>query len=173
MQGGKEVVTNFENIKIRNICLNDFPAVLKWSRDGRFCIANGWDINQDEKRLLQWWEKWVNNKSDQFIRWGIDYNGSLVGYIDLVLLNGNGAEIGIAIGDSQLWSKGIGTYTLKLGIEKAEKDFGIQTFFAETHETNFASRKMLEKIGFTEISRKGEEQYLGAMTTLIQYKYSI
>lgn len=172
MQGGKEVVTNFENIKIRNICLNDFPAVLKWSRDGRFCIANGWDINQDEKRLLQWWEKWVNNKSDQFIRWGIDYNDSLVGYIDLVLLNGNGAEIGIAIGDSQLWSKGIGTYTLKLGIEKAEKDFSIRNFYAETHETNTASRKMLEKIGFTEISRKGTEQYLGKITPLIQYKYS-
>jgi len=49
------------------------------------------------------------------------------------------------------------------------KKLGITTFKAETHEANVRTRKMLEKIGFKEISRIGCEDYQGKNNQLIQY----
>ncbi|WP_240035103.1 GNAT family N-acetyltransferase [Neobacillus notoginsengisoli] len=59
-------------------------------------------------------------------------------------------------------------------MEYASKELGIATFYAETHEANIRARKMLEKIGFQEISRFGsEEEYLGINSPLIQYKANL
>lgn len=46
---------------------------------------------------------------------------------------------------------------------------GITHFYAETHEANMRSRRMLENIGFKETSRLGSEEYLGKEDQLIQY----
>jgi RimJ/RimL family protein N-acetyltransferase len=50
--------------------------------------------------------------------------------------------------------------------------FGTQLFDAETHEANTRSRKMLEKLGFTEISRIGSDEYMGIESQLIQYRFN-
>lgn len=42
----------------------------------------------------------------------------------------------------------------------------------ETHAANIRSRKMLDEIGFKEVSRKGIERYLGVDSQLIQYRIS-
>ncbi len=57
-------------------------------------------------------------------------------------------------------------------MDYASKHLGITVFNAEKHETNIRSRKMLEKIGFKEISRIGREEYLGTESQLIQYRLS-
>ena len=58
-------------------------------------------------------------------------------------------------------------------MEFATKKLGITTFNAETHEANVRSRKMLEKIGFKEISRVGSEEYFGMNSRLIQYELNL
>ncbi|MFJ7934558.1 GNAT family N-acetyltransferase [Sporosarcina sp. NPDC096371] len=58
-------------------------------------------------------------------------------------------------------------------MDYAVKKLGITVFNAESHESNNRSRKMLEKIGFKEISRIGKEEYLGMETQLIQYRRSL
>lgn len=157
-------------LKLRQITMDDFSSVVKWSKDNAFCLANGWDLNRDEQELFNWWERCVHNDSESFIRIGIELEGKLIGYADLACMNGNSAELGIAIGDSSLWGKGIGTDSSKLMMNYAFKHFGISDFNAETHETNIRSRKMLESMGFREASRIGTEEYLGTESRLIQYR---
>ncbi|WP_412733909.1 GNAT family N-acetyltransferase [Heyndrickxia sporothermodurans] len=81
--------------------------------------------------------------------------------------------MGIAIGESRLWGKGIGFDSALCMIEHASKKLGITTFNAESHEANVRSRKMLKKIGFKEISRLGSEEYLGMNSQLIQYELNL
>ncbi len=87
-------------------------------------------------------------------------------------INGISAEIGIAIGESKLWGHGVGTEVVKLLMVNATEKFGTEIFDAETHEANTRSKKMLEKLGFTEISRIGSEVYQGIESRLIQYRYN-
>lgn len=58
-------------------------------------------------------------------------------------------------------------------IDYASNKRGITSFNAETHEKNFRCRKMLEKLGFKEISRVGYEEYLGTNNQLLQFKLII
>ena len=158
-----------EKITLRPLEMRDFQSVLLWSQDDDFCETNGWELNRSPEELASWWQKCVENKNADFIRIGIALNYLLIGYGDLACIHGSEAEIGIAIGESSLWGQGIGqAATVKL-IDYG-KTIGITTVLAETHKTNVRARKMLERIGFEEISRNGCELYKGIETVLIQYK---
>jgi [ribosomal protein S5]-alanine N-acetyltransferase len=161
------------DIKIRPFMLEDNKIVLYWSKDDDFCAANGWEKNRSDEELSRWLFNCVNNKKEDFIRMGIEVNDKLIGYADLAFIKDNTAEVGIAIGESKLWGKGIGYKSLVCMMDYASKKLGITVFNAETHETNFRSRKMLKKIGFKEISKIGCEDYLGVETQLIQYRLSL
>ncbi|QGM31319.1 GNAT family N-acetyltransferase [Bacillus sp. N3536] len=162
---------NIRSIKIRNLSIDDYEVVLNWSKDDIFCSANGWEKNRSEEELYRWWLHCISNKSEDFVRMGIELKERLVGYADLACIKDNTAELGIAIGESTLWGKGIGTNSILCMMDYASKKLGITIFNAETHEENIRSRKMLEKIGFIEISRMGNEEYLGRENQLIQYRY--
>ncbi|TYS67920.1 GNAT family N-acetyltransferase [Sutcliffiella horikoshii] len=152
--------------------MEDFPVVEKWSKDNAFCLANGWEIGRNEDELYSWWNNCAHNQSHDFVRLGIQYESRLIGYVDLANINGKSAELGIAIGESKVWGHGVGTEALKQLMIYATAKFGTQLFDAETNEVNMRSRKMLEKLGFTEISRIGSEEYMGKESQLIQFRYN-
>lgn len=160
-------------IKIRPLSIEDYRAVLNWSKDDAFCSANGWEKNRNEEELYRWWLHCISNKSEDFIRMGIELEERLVGYADLACIKDNTAELGIAIGESTLWGKGIGSNSIVCMMDYAFKKLGITVFNAETHEGNIRSRKMLEKLEFIEISRIGIEEYFGTENELIQYRLSL
>lgn len=159
-----------KNIIFRTLKNDDYHFVLHWSKDEKFCEANGWEKNQDEEGLYNWWQHCLNMNRKDFIRVGIEYEDRLIGYADLAEIQNYSAEIGIAIGESRLWGKGIGTTVTQMFINYAFEKLGITKFFGETHETNLRSRKMMEKLGFEEVSRNGSEIYLNKDTPFIQYK---
>jgi [ribosomal protein S5]-alanine N-acetyltransferase len=163
-------IIDVKPIKIRPINMDDYSFVLNWSKDNNFCLANGWEQNRNENELHKWWRHCVNNQSKDFIRLGIEFNEKLIGYADLAYIKGNTAELGIAIGESTLWGKGLGYTATLCMINYASKNMGITIFDAETHENNFRSRKMIEKIGFKEVSRIGCEEYIESNNQLIQYR---
>lgn len=162
-------VDNSNLIKIRPITEEDYGYVLKWSKNDKFCLANDWDINRNEQELYKWWLYCVNDLPENLIRMGIEMENKLIGYADLACIAGNTAELGIAIGESMLWGNGIGFRSSMCMMNYASSNFGITVFHAETHETNIRARKMLDKMGFKEVSRIGAEEYLGVETKLIQY----
>lgn len=157
------------SIRIRKITVDDYFMVYQWSKDDMFCDANGWEKNRNPEELQRWWLQCVNSTADDFIRMGIEYNGTLIGYADLACIKDHTAELGIAIGERTLWGKGIGMNSARFMMDYAVKKLGITHFYAETHEANVRSRRMLENIGFKEISRLGREDYLGKEDRLIQY----
>ncbi|MGG0669500.1 GNAT family N-acetyltransferase [Lederbergia citrisecunda] len=159
-----------DSIALRPLSVSDYETVLNWSKDDLFCSANDWEKNRNEEELYKWWLHCVNNEADDFIRMGIEFNGKLIGYADLANIEGHSAEIGIAIGETSLWGKGIGYHSTLSLLKYASTELGITIFNAETHETNTRSRKMLQNLGFEEISRIGSEEYLGEDSQLIQYR---
>lgn len=157
-------------VTIRPISIDDFEEVLKWSTDDAFCIANEWELHRDPREVYDWWKHCVELNTTDFIRFGIEWNDRLIGYADLANIQDNVGELGIAIGDSTLWGKGIGSLAANQFMAYVSTEYSITVFHAETHETNLRSQKMLEKLGFQEVSRIGFEDYKGIKTQLIQYQ---
>ena len=164
---------NHTSVNIRPLRLEDFDHVIKWSRDHTFCLANDWELNRNKDELFEWWQHCVEMASADIIRLGIERKNTLIGYVDLANIKGHVAEMGIAIGDSALWGKGLGHDACVCAMTYACTYLDITVFTAETHASNMRSRKMLERVGFKEVARKGSEVYLGVETPLIQYKISL
>ncbi|WP_202623314.1 GNAT family N-acetyltransferase [Alkalibacterium sp. MB6] len=154
---------------LRPITLKDFETILIWSQNETFCRTNGWELDRDRNELYSWWEGLVEKLPNNLIRLGIERQGKLIGYTDLTVMSKKTAELGIAIGETDLWGKSLGYQAVKLMIEYGNNHLGINTFIAETHETNLRSRKMLERIGFEHVSKMGTENYLGEDVRLMQY----
>ncbi|WP_409271735.1 GNAT family N-acetyltransferase [Neobacillus sp. SCS-31] len=165
-------MTQPPSIILRPLTMDDFTYVLAWSKDERFCLANGWEQNRDKDELYNWWLRCVKNKAGDFIRKGIQYNDKLIGYADIACIQGHSAELGIAIGESTLWGEGIGAKAALCMMEFGFEKLGITVFIAETHESNVRSGKMLKKLGFKESSRVGHEEYMGTENRLVQYLFS-
>lgn len=161
------------DLKLRALQQADFPNVVEWSKDAEFCAASGWEIEREEEELAAWWEHCIHINNATFIRVGIEYQNKLIGYTDLAEIHNGQAEIGIAIGDRSLWGRGLGAAVVQQLIQYGVEQLNITTFLGETHATNRRAQKMLEKLGFKEISRIGSELYCGEETALIQYQYNI
>ena len=156
-------------VQLRPLRLKDFSRVMEWSRDMEFCFANGWEPSREKEELYQWWANCVSGKMDDFLRIGIEFEGRLIGYADLADIRYGMAEFGIAIGETELWGKGAGPAATRKLLSYAKETLGISRVFAETHQTDYRSRRMLEKLGFQKISRNGTDIYYGEETVLIQY----
>lgn len=160
-----------ESIRLRELRMEDYDRVLRWSRDDLFCEANGWERNREPEELKSWWSYCVHMDKPSFIRMGIEWEGSFIGYADLAEIHEQQAELGIAIGERNSWGQGIGRQGTLAIMEYGKTNLRIKIFTAETHESNIRCRKMLEKIGFEETGREGYEWYCGKKDRLIQYIY--
>lgn len=141
------------SIVLRPLKFTDFPQVLLWNQDIQFCEANGWSLNQDEERLFRWRGMFVNNTSNDFFRIGIEWDQKLIGYVDFAEVNNGGAEIGIAIGDSTLWQRGLGKEALSQALEFGSKNYAIHSYRAETELSNVRAQNLLIRAGFKKIKQ--------------------
>lgn len=80
------------------------------------------------------------------------------------------AELGIAIGDSGLWGQGIGRQAGNLLLRHAFENLHLQYVWAEVHEPNERSHALMRKLGFTETSRHGTDEYQGQEVPMVQYR---
>lgn len=143
-------------LTLRSLELTDFSQVLLWNDDALFCEVNEWPLRREETALHEWWKQCVENNRPEFHRIGIEWNDRLIGYIDFANMTEHSAELGIAIGDSSLWQKGLGSKAIELALEYGRKKFKVQMYTAETHVSNIRAQKMLRKLGFTEYSESNK-----------------
>lgn len=135
-------------LTLRPLELADFPQVLLWNDDALFCEVNEWPLRREETALFGWWKQCVENNRPEFHRIGIEWNDRLIGYVDFAEITDYSAELGIAIGDSSLWQKGLGSAALKQALDFGKKKFKVQMYTAETHVKNERAQKMLMRHGF-------------------------
>lgn len=135
-------------LTLRPLELTDFSQVVLWNEDTLFCEVNEWPLRREETALLGWWKQCVENNKSDFHRIGIEWNDRLIGYVDFAEMTDYSAELGIAIGDSSLWQKGLGSAALAQALEFGKKEFKIHSYTAETHVSNTRAQKMLQRFGF-------------------------
>ena len=102
----------------------------------------------------------------------IEMDGQIVGYAGWQDIRDGVAELGIALGDSQVWGKGIGAVAGRLMLEWAFGSLDLHTVWAEVHEPNTRSLALMRKLGFLEVGRKGIEEYQRRMVPMVQFELS-
>lgn len=91
---------------------------------------------------VEFWES-----TNQRIDWMILSNGRRIGSVYFKILDKKNLDIGIFLGDTSLWSKGIGSQAILLAIDWAKKS-NYSRIYALVKKTNLGSLKMFSKLGF-------------------------
>ena len=92
--------------------------------------------------------------------WSIDIkDGATIGTISLTEINPHHkvAEIGIVIGDTNYWGKGVATEVISELITYVFSNLHIEYISAEVEEANISMQKVFEKVGF-----KKDGEFAGA-----------
>jgi RimJ/RimL family protein N-acetyltransferase len=128
-------------IQLKELEYSDLDILLAWRSNP--------DIykNYKNNRVIPWEEhkNWFYNRKNR-IDWIILLDDRRVGTLNIITLD-TYPEIGILIGDTTLWNRGIGTETVKLGInwliqQKYDK------VCATVKKENISSCKLWEKLNF-------------------------
>ena len=98
-----------------------------------------------QKKFIK--QKLKDNNCKLFL---IKYLNFYVGVIELANIeyNNKNCEIRYLIGNPNLWGKGLASESIKLASDYAFKKLKIKTIYADTHQDNIASQKVLKKNNF-------------------------
>lgn len=136
-------------ITLRNLTPQDLNALVLWRNDpaiNRF-LANRL-MTRDEA------EAWFRRLTAQPKIWlkAIINDGKTVGYavVESVDEKNRKCEMAIAIGEADLWGKGIGTYVLKTMLAYAFETLHMHRVWAGVARGNERSERLLKTAGFVQ-----------------------
>lgn len=155
---------------LRPLRPDDAARIAAWGLDERFRRAADWSEPDGDKHE-RFHRQLIEHPSPDQERFGVEVDGALVGCVELYRQATPGEfEVGIVIGPSAAWGNGYGVAALRAALELAWRELGAGRVWAETHEPNLRSRRMLAAAGFREIGRQGTDTYDGAQAALIQFE---
>jgi len=139
-------------VYLRELTEGDVPAWFERASDPESSALSGDPIPESAQMGFQWLQLHRERFRQQTgLRWAIVPKGSTesVGSIGLTITSKEepSAELGIVIGRAY-WGKGIGTSAARLVIRYAFNTLGLAEIRAEFLQSNLASKRLLEKLGF-------------------------
>ena len=146
-----------ERLKFTGIALEDAESLVKWRSDNQIIkyFLNPTPLCMEQH--LKWFSSYLKNETryDFVIRLiGDDTPIGVVG-ISSIDYSNNTCEINYAIGESAYHGKGYASEAVRALIDFSVKTIGTKTFFAEIHQDNISSEKLIRKLGFAYSKAQG------------------
>ncbi|MDE6021580.1 MAG: GNAT family N-acetyltransferase [Ruminococcus sp.] len=145
-KGTQEIRT--ERLLLRRFRIDDYKAMFVWASNPEVTKYLSYFPHKNPDETKELLKIWVSKYDcDTAYRWAIEYNGILIGNIDVVEQSETECHLGWQI-DSPYWNKGIMTeaakavldYLFNIGFEK----------ITSAHDTrNIGSGRVMQKIGMT------------------------
>jgi len=153
-------------VHLREVGEGDFDAAWAWaSREEFFRFLPIEQPDRSDERI--WLESVIaeaREVSRRQYQLGIEAlnNGSLVGMVRLGIDSerDRSANIGYGI-NPDFWGLGYATEAARLIVRFGFETLGLHRIWATHHPENFASRRVLDKIGFQEEGRRRDDRFVG------------
>ena len=152
-------------VDLRPLDDTDLPILLAWAH-----MLKIWEYLPTSRRseILTWEEhnKWFHFKRNNRFDWTIllddgKWKQRSVGMVHVIEIHEEYPEVGLYIGDVNLWGKGIGKRALQLVIGRMSVYSHIQGLHAIIHPDNKRSIRLFKSLGFKKVgeARKGQDRY--------------
>ena len=138
-------------VALRDFRSADAHAVHRWFNTPQ--VIQGLVEQRDsfsEEEARRWVERAAHGDGSD-LKWAVDVDErpEPAGFTALYGVGRQAApELGILIGDSDLWGRGVGTEAQRLTIERAFKELAAHRVFELILAENAAARHVVEKLGF-------------------------
>lgn len=146
-------VIEFQNMRLRRFNLNDLQNMIELESDEevmRFTsLRKALPAEESQKRL----QNTINTEAElaPLGIWAAEFKDSqeFIGWFMLLRRQYKDPELGFMI-SKRHWGKGLTALAAKGLVNYAFQNFGLQKIMAVTTQENFASKKVLLKIGFSQ-----------------------
>jgi RimJ/RimL family protein N-acetyltransferase len=153
-----------EGISMHDVTLDDFPpdrlaAIVQWRNDP----AVNKFLRQGIRTLAEvqeWYAQYFSRADNQLF--AVSCDQALIGYCTLEQIDATNrsCEIGLVIGDTRYWNKGLGTLVVTRLTALAFTTYHLHRVYAVIQEGNIASMRCFEKVGFQHEGRFREARYV-------------
>lgn len=137
------------DVSLRPVEVSDLEILLAWRSNPRI-----YRHFREQDGPLSWEEHldWFASRPSGRRDYVIEYAGRRVGSISLT----EDGEVGIYVGELELWGSGVATVALERAIERVDDE----RLMADIHHENDASRRLFERCGFELAETEGDwERY--------------
>ncbi|HVB24868.1 MAG TPA: GNAT family protein [Ktedonobacteraceae bacterium] len=141
---------SLNGVTLRPLELDDIDLMYQWEANIELDILSGWTPKRSLATFRQKFEKRITEPEDDRYTFGIQFEGRLVGYVELVMIDHfeRRTFISILIGDKQLWGRGIGSTALRILLDYAFTVQAMEKICAEVYGLNPRSQRPMERVGF-------------------------
>ena len=96
------------------------------------------------------YEQRITEAEKDLVMLGIEFEGQLVGYVQLALIDYDErrAAVGILVGEKNMWGHGIGKTALRILLDYAFTVSNLERVYAEVYGFNQRSLRLMERVGF-------------------------
>jgi RimJ/RimL family protein N-acetyltransferase len=139
-----------DGVRLRPIELEDIGILYEWHRDLELEALTGWTPRMSRARFERRYEDMVREPPDDFVLLGIEYDGRLVGYVELAEISriNRRAAIGFVVAERSVRRRGIGRTAVILLLDYAFSLEDLDRVYAEVFPFNEPSLRLLEQVGF-------------------------
>lgn len=148
-----------KHVLLRPLASGDLRRCVKWFSDPEVTYflgrAAGITLAEEER----WFREYEGKRDEQIF--AIEVRGSHVGNVGLhkVDRDHRKADLGIVIGESDLWSKGHGTDAIRAVLRYAFQALGLHKVSLDVLEYNHRAIRVYEKVGFVREGVRREDVY--------------
>ena len=162
-----------ERLVLRRIVPEDANQVFGWMGDPEVCRYERWNPHPSTGYSRGYIFEALDYSSDRTYHWGIEYEGSLVGYVCAACVDDfdRKATLGYAVARA-CWSQGIATEAVREVLRFLFLEVGLNRVEASHSVNNPASGRVLEKCG---LNREGlaREYYFSNSGVQDSYLYGL
>jgi RimJ/RimL family protein N-acetyltransferase len=153
-----------EKVLLRPVGREDIAHFLKWFNDPE--VTQYLEFYLPMTEMME--EKWIEGLADRFnsdvilvIESIEGENHKAIGNIGLNRINSKDREanFGIAIGEKEYWSRGLGTEAARLLLKYGFEQLNLQRIQSSAYAFNERSLKLHKKVGFKEEGRRRKATY--------------
>jgi RimJ/RimL family protein N-acetyltransferase len=138
------------NVTLRYLEFDDIETLYGWETDIELSLWSGWTIPRVHAAFRHKYEQRITEPERDLEMLGIEFEGQLVGYVQLALIDDHErrAAVGIVIGDKRLWGRGIASTALRIILDYAFTVRNLERVYAEVYGYNQRSLRLMERVGF-------------------------
>ena len=145
---------SLNNVTLRPLEYSDADHIYTWMANIELCLWGGWTpvlempLSRDAFRPF-FEQHFTQAKADQ-VMFGVEVEQHLVGFIQLANIDQRmrRAEVGIALGETNIRGQGVGSTALRLLLDYAFTVKNLERAYAEVFSYNQRSQKLMERVGF-------------------------
>ena len=140
----------YQEVTLRPLEMEDIDTFYKWDADIELNILSGWTPRRSKVRAQQFYEQHILEPPKNLEIFSILVERRLIGYLQLALIDREEkrADVGIVIGERQMWGRGIGSTALRILLDYAFTVVGLEKVSAGVYGFNTRSLRLMEHVGF-------------------------